>query len=1002
MRLEKHMPQKTNLSIYDVWNRDNRFTEVVNTYARNGIEAPSDMLTGLTEKQIARYEIELAKAQKKPKQQQSSKKMQTSNLVNTAYGRMTLNNAAHRCIVIDDATLNRFSKSQRKKYRQLLKKAQKQKSENELASLIPQTEYRMSFDGARSHNRKFIVHVGPTNSGKTHDAIEALEKADTGVYLAPLRLLALEIGERLRDDGIRTSIVTGEEMDIDEIACHISSTVEMLNINEHYDVAVIDEAQMLGDKERGTAWTRAIVGVDADVIHICTALNARDIVVRLIEMCGDSYDIIEHERQTPLIVTGKWDGNVEKGDAYICFSRKNVLATASDFEDKGYKSSLVYGALPWQARRLEAEKFRDGKTDIVVATDAIGMGMNLPIKRVVFLEDKKYDGTSMRFLKSEEYKQIAGRAGRLGMYDEGYCCAANDKGNERLRDGIESPSEQVSTAYVSFPESLGMLTGFNLSTIMSVWSKRPNIGADKGILTKRTSHDAIEAARWMETTGIDKRTSRRNELSMCTVPFDWDNDDQRQLWQKLVKNYVSCSKALLPGGGSWNSTYGRKVSDNLSTLEQQLKDISLTFSFARAMEQLTPDMISKFADVRMKIYRKVIEKLDGPKRMLGYYTANYWRADDADRRRSYYDDDDWYGGYGGGYSGYGYGYGYGSGWGYSSRWDDDSWESYMGSPYDKIPEYTHRSVYKHGVRAIKDEGYKRYYTNVLLSSQYFDNSDIDFEKFRENGFPDDVVVEPFCSFDDESDMFDLYGHIYDNKHDRFFSVPFNECGALKAMRDGVLKYIRSDKKRKSSYRKMTTSEKLVGVLGCDTDELNLSKELRRSQDEGKSVLFEHPDASNIIKIVLSDEGVEEFDIHRYKIPIKWLCGYISRKSPSIRDKAYTLCELMHLEHDNPSTYSMFELIMRKAEPLHDGRKWDDRTTLLYDMISKIGRDADIDKCISDMVHDVDNMNDILDAFMEKHYPDRYRDMKRHEKTAQRKRKKAPKQDDDDNFYEDWD
>lgn len=422
------MPKKTNMSMDELQDRDRRFTQVINAYATNGIEAPSDMLTGLTEKQITRYEIELAKAQKKPKQQQSAKKTQTNNLINTEQGRMALNDAAHRCIVIDEATLNRFSKSQRKKYRQLLKKAQKQKAENELSALIPQTEYRMSFDGARSHERRFIIHVGPTNSGKTHDAIKALEKADTGVYLAPLRLLALEIGERLRDGGIRTSIVTGEEMDIDETACHISSTVEMLNINEHYDVAVIDEAQMLGDKERGTAWTRAIVGVDADVIHICTALNARDIVVRLIEMCGDTYEIIEHERQTPLIVTGKWDGNVEKGDAYICFSRKNVLATASDFEDKGYKSSLVYGALPWQARRLEAEKFRDGKTDIVVATDAIGMGMNLPIKRVVFLEDKKYDGTSMRFLKSEEYKQIAGRAGRLGMYDEGYCCAANDKG----------------------------------------------------------------------------------------------------------------------------------------------------------------------------------------------------------------------------------------------------------------------------------------------------------------------------------------------------------------------------------------------------------------------------------------------------------------------------------------------------------------------------------------------------------------------------------------------
>ena len=109
----------------------------------------------MTENQIARYEIELAKAQKKPKQQQSAKKTQTNNLVNTEQGCMTLNDVAHRCIVVDEKVLNRFSKSQRKKYRQLLKKAQKQRAENELSALIPQTEYRMSFDGARSHERRF-------------------------------------------------------------------------------------------------------------------------------------------------------------------------------------------------------------------------------------------------------------------------------------------------------------------------------------------------------------------------------------------------------------------------------------------------------------------------------------------------------------------------------------------------------------------------------------------------------------------------------------------------------------------------------------------------------------------------------------------------------------------------------------------------------------------------------------------------------------------------------
>lgn len=163
--------------------------------------------------------------------------------------------------------------------------------------------YQDWFPNARSHKRSFVLHVGPTNSGKTHDALEALKTSGSGCYLAPLRLLALEIGEELRDAGVKCDILTGEDQDYQHDATHSSSTIELMDASRHYDVAVIDEAQLIADRNRGGAWLTAIMGVDADVIHVCMAPEAQSIVEKLIELCDDDCAVVNHERKTPLIVS---------------------------------------------------------------------------------------------------------------------------------------------------------------------------------------------------------------------------------------------------------------------------------------------------------------------------------------------------------------------------------------------------------------------------------------------------------------------------------------------------------------------------------------------------------------------------------------------------------------------------------------------------------------------------------------------------------------------------
>src|SRR5690606_23240366 len=138
-------------------------------------------------------------------------------------------------------------------------------------------------------------------------------------------------------------------------------------------------------------------------------------------LAGEDLEIREYTRDIPLKVEKKPFklSQTKKGDALVCFSRKRVLDTASRLQNNGFSVSMIYGGMPPETRKREMERFLEGKSQVIVATDAIGMGLNLPIRRIVFLETEKFDGERRRLLTSQEVKQIAGRAGRKGIYDVG-------------------------------------------------------------------------------------------------------------------------------------------------------------------------------------------------------------------------------------------------------------------------------------------------------------------------------------------------------------------------------------------------------------------------------------------------------------------------------------------------------------------------------------------------------------------------------------------------------
>ncbi len=305
-------------------------------------------------------------------------------------------------------------------------------------------DLKTTFPIARSMNRKLYFYVGPTNSGKTYSAMQELMKADCGIYLAPLRLLALENYEFLKENKINSSLITGEEEIFNEDSTHICSTIEMVNFEMQTDVCIIDEIQMLEDEDRGWAWVNAILGAPASKVIMTGSVNALESIKKIAEYLGEELEIVKFKRKNPLQVLEKPIPfrEITKGTALIAFSRKDVLNMKAKLS-KFFKVSVLYGNLSPEVRKEEAKRFREGKTDILIATDAIAMGLNLPIKIILFTTDIKFDGVSQRPLTPNEVIQISGRAGRYGHHEIGYVGATNSGVLKHIDTMFHSPLRTI-------------------------------------------------------------------------------------------------------------------------------------------------------------------------------------------------------------------------------------------------------------------------------------------------------------------------------------------------------------------------------------------------------------------------------------------------------------------------------------------------------------------------------------------------------------------------------
>jgi len=259
---------------------------------------------------------------------------------------------------------------------------------------------------------KITAVLGPTNTGKTHLAIETMLSFDTGMIGFPLRLLAREVYDKvIKKISIdKVALITGEEKIIPQNAKYFLCTVESMPIDKHLEFVGVDEIQMCADHERGHIFTDRLLNMRGEKL---TMLMGSNTIKNIISKLDADVEFINRERLSKLTYTGhKKISRINRKTAIIAFSAEEVYAIAELIRRQKGGAAIVMGSLSPKTRNAQVELYQSGDVDFLVATDAIGMGINMDLDHVFFSNLKKFDGKKLRKLNLSEIGQIAGRAGR--------------------------------------------------------------------------------------------------------------------------------------------------------------------------------------------------------------------------------------------------------------------------------------------------------------------------------------------------------------------------------------------------------------------------------------------------------------------------------------------------------------------------------------------------------------------------------------------------------------
>ena len=259
---------------------------------------------------------------------------------------------------------------------------------------------------------KITALLGPTNTGKTFQAIETMLSFHSGMIGFPLRLLAREVYDKVikKIDKNKVALITGEEKIIPLNAKYYLCTVESMPVDKNLEFVAIDEIQMCTDHERGHIFTDRLLNLRGEKSTMFMGSNSIKIIL---EKLDSEIEYINKNRLSKLSFVGhKKISRIERKTAIIAFSSEDVYAIAELIRRQKGGAAIVMGSLSPKTRNSQVQLYQSGDVDYLVATDAVGMGINMDLDNVYFSNLRKYDGRKLRRLSLAEIGQIAGRAGR--------------------------------------------------------------------------------------------------------------------------------------------------------------------------------------------------------------------------------------------------------------------------------------------------------------------------------------------------------------------------------------------------------------------------------------------------------------------------------------------------------------------------------------------------------------------------------------------------------------
>ena len=287
-----------------------------------------------------------------------------------------------------------------------------------------------------NQSQKIIALLGPTNTGKTHVAIQKMLEHDTGIFGLPLRLLAREVYEKcIEKVGIeKVALITGEEKIIPGTAQYFICTVESMPKDKEVDFVAIDEIQMCADRERGHIFTQRMLEARGTKV---TMFLGSQVMASIINDLINEVEFEKKERYSSLSHSGiKKISRLDRKVAIIAFSIEEVYAIAELVRRQKGGAAVIMGSLSPKTRNSQVGLYQSGDVDYLIATDAIGMGLNMDINEIYFSNLKKFDGKKTRRLNLIEMSQIAGRAGRYkndgGFGTTGDCETLNSDEIEKI------------------------------------------------------------------------------------------------------------------------------------------------------------------------------------------------------------------------------------------------------------------------------------------------------------------------------------------------------------------------------------------------------------------------------------------------------------------------------------------------------------------------------------------------------------------------------------------